>query len=81
VTIRPQSYSAISISGPLPVRSRRNSAASTAWAAYMPVIMSTTATPNFSGGMPASPFSAIKPASPWMTRSYPGRLASGPLVS
>ena len=39
----------------------------TAWAAYMPVIMSTTATPNLSGACPASPLMAMRPASPWIT--------------
>ncbi|MCY1549588.1 hypothetical protein D9M68_857620 [compost metagenome] len=65
----PQSYKAISMCRPWPVRWRSNRAASTAWAAYIPVNMSTAATPNFSSGCPGSPLRAISPASPWITRS------------
>jgi hypothetical protein len=51
------------------VRWAWNRAARIACAADMPVNMSTAATPNFSGGRPASPLIDISPLSPWITRS------------
>jgi hypothetical protein len=67
------SSSAMSMYWPSPVRSRWNSAASTAWVEYMPVIRSATATPTFCGPPPgwssASPVTDIMPPMPWMMKS------------
>ena len=64
----------MSMYSPLPVRSRRASAASTATAAYMPVIRSTIGTPTFCGPPPGwssrSPVMLISPPIAWIRKSY-----------
>ena len=63
----------MSMYSPCPLASRRASAASTAIAAYMPVMMSTIGTPTFCGpppGLPsASPVTLIRPHMPWIMKS------------
>ena len=51
---------------PSPVRSRWNSAAITAKAAFSPPTVSQTGKPARSGFSRSSPFSAISPDRPWM---------------
>jgi len=63
----------MSIESPRPVASRRASAARMPTAAYMPVMMSTTGTPTFSGpppGLPSgSPVTLINPLIAWIMKS------------
>ena len=62
-----------------PSNSRRNSAASTDWVAYIPAARSATATPTRTGGRPSSPVMLIIPPSACIIRSYAGRSAFGPV--
>ena len=63
------SNSGTSMRWPRPVRPRATRAASTAWAAYMPAMMSTSDTPVRMGGPSGSPVSDMKPLSPCATGS------------
>ncbi len=57
-----------SIVAPSPVRDRRSSAASTAWAAYIPAAMSAVGMPVLAGWS-GVPVIEMRPASAWISMS------------
>ena len=73
----------MSMYSPAPDTSRRASAASTATAAYMPVIRSTIGMPTFCGPPPGlssrSPVTLIIPPIAWIMKSYAAWSRRGPV--
>jgi hypothetical protein len=64
---------------PRPVRSRANSAASTAWARNVPATVSLIAIPVRHGPVPGGPVTDMIPLIPCAIWSTPARSAAGPV--
>ncbi|MCY1379036.1 hypothetical protein D9M69_667180 [compost metagenome] len=68
------------IESPRPVRSRRNSAASTPSAPFMPATRSLMGGPARMGGSFSPPFRLMNPLIAWAMKSKAGRSRYGPEV-